>query len=108
MTTTTSDLNVRIRRKTILQFADVLVDTSTNEYFWSEFRPPAFDPASDDTFYEVKENDRIDLLAFQFYGDDRLKWVLLVANNITLPEVELVPGLSLRVPSKRQLSQKLI
>lgn len=104
----TTQRTPRFRRNTILKFGQFYGDTDTEERFWGNFDLPTFEPAADDTFYEVKMGDRIDLLALQLLGDDRLKWVLMSANNIRLPEVELIPGMQLRIPSKRALTEALL
>lgn len=47
------------------------------------------------TTYITKENERLDILAGQFYGDGRLWWILASASKI---------GFGLQVPSNTHLT----
>jgi|TARA_B100000085_G_scaffold280003_1_gene304229 hypothetical protein len=55
--------------------------------------------ASNDYYIDVSINDRLDLLAQDFYGDSKLWWVIAMAND--LPGDSLFPpvGFQIRVPS---------
>lgn len=55
--------------------------------------------ASNDYYIDVSVNDRLDLLAQDFYGDSKLWWVIAMAND--LPGDSLFPpvGFQIRVPS---------
>ena len=50
------------------------------------------------------EDRRPDLIAFHVYERPYLAWVVLQYNNIVDPEVELVTGKTIRLPSLRRLS----
>lgn len=52
--------------------------------------------------YQVREGDRLDLLANQFFHDPRKWWLIADANPdaMTLEEL-LVPGRLLRIPKNR-------
>ena len=54
----------------------------------------------DDVFLLTLRGDRLDNLAYQFYGDPTLWWILSVANP-DLPNDSLYPtlGFQLRIPS---------
>jgi hypothetical protein len=54
-----------------------------------------------DTAYvlEAKYVGRPDLLAHAFYGDTRLKWVIMQYNDILDPSAELIAGRILLMPS---------
>ena len=47
------------------------------------------------------EGDRLDNLAFQYYGDPSLWWYLAKANNLT--DMNVPAGIKLRVPSSVQI-----
>jgi len=68
---------------------------------------PEIPVQKDDTQYTVVGGDHIDKLAFKFYGNAVLWWVLAVANDLELLPVDLVPGMVLRIPSARFVSQGL-
>ena len=55
-------------------------------------------PVSDgDIFVITQTGDRLDLLAYQFYGDSQLWWYIAKANNLKFNNLE--EGLTLRIPS---------
>ena len=54
-------------------------------------------PETDDDIYVITQlGDRLDNLAFQFYGDQGLWWYLAKANNLSFMTIPV--GTSLRVP----------
>ena len=60
-----------------------------------------------DVIHEVKpyESKRPDLTALEFYGDARLYWVILAANDLKSPN-EYVDGMVIRVPSATSIYSK--
>lgn len=60
-------------------------------------------PKSDqDIYIMTQEGDRLDTIAFQFYGDSTLWWIIATANNIHDAPIGIEPGLTLRVPQNYQ------
>ena len=56
-------------------------------------------PLRDDDIYVATETgDRLDTLAFQFYGDSSLWWVIASANNIHDAPIGFTDGTILRIP----------
>ena len=66
----------------------------------SSTRYPDIPLSEDDVYLLTLRGDRLDNLAYQFYGDSSLWWVLSVANP-DLPNDSLYPtlGYQLRIPS---------
>ena len=60
---------------------------------------PNLAPTNEDYYIITKDQDRLDLIAFDFYGDATLWWVLAMAND--LPGDSMFPplGFQLRVPN---------
>jgi nucleoid-associated protein YgaU len=55
-------------------------------------------PEKDDDIWVVTTlGDRLDTLAFQFYGDQNLWWYIGKANNLTFMTIPV--GTSLRIPA---------
>jgi len=52
-------------------------------------------------YYRVIDSDlvRPDSIAFKFYAQERFWWLILVANNITDVQADLVTGLLLEIPN---------
>lgn len=68
--------------------------------------PSARDPYGPDILDGVETidhvltaEDRLDLLAFRYYGDEDYWWVIALANRISDP-FSIVPGRTLRIPSE--------
>lgn len=56
-------------------------------------------PLRDDDIYVATETgDRIDTLAYQFYGDSTLWWIIAAANNIHTAPFGFEDGTILRIP----------
>ena len=49
------------------------------------------------------EGDRLDNLAFQYYGDSKLWWYIASANKINT--MNIPPGTSLRIPSSTKFAK---
>ncbi len=98
-------MSVTVTKRSRLNFADLVSD---GEYeYWDLVVLPEIPEQSDDTRYQVMGGDRIDLLAYKFYGSPVLWWVLAVANNMELVPTALNVGDILRVPSPRFVNQEL-
>jgi nucleoid-associated protein YgaU len=58
-------------------------------------------PKSDsDVYVLTQDGDRLDNLAFQYYGDQNLWWYIAKANNLSF--MTLNAGVSLRIPATTQ------
>jgi hypothetical protein len=56
-------------------------------------------PQPDDRFHVVTDGDRIDVLAYHYFGDATLWWIIADRNDIAFP-LDLPPsGTTLRIPS---------
>jgi nucleoid-associated protein YgaU len=61
--------------------------------------PIRFIPPTPASFrHTVRQNERLDLLAFRFYRDPERFWLIADANDAMDPEDLLEPGLQLRIP----------
>ena len=85
----------------------VLYQDRDNGDFWGTRQPLRLREHPSDLFHQVMEGDRIDLLAWRYYRDVRLWWVIAEVNNIGNP-LELKPGMILRVPSYDRVQMKVV
>ena len=60
---------------------------------------PVIEANDDDVIYITKETDYLDSMAFRFYKDARLWWIIAMANNIGTGRLSVKPGLQLRIPT---------
>ncbi len=57
-------------------------------------------PMRDDDLYVVTQTgDRLDAIAYRFYGDPKLWWIIASANNIHTAPTGIEDGLILRLPA---------
>ncbi len=68
---------------------------------------PYFEPADSDVLILTEEDDRLDTLAFEFYKDASLWWVIALYNNMTDIDLKLEPGLQLRIPNRASIVTNL-
>lgn len=57
-------------------------------------------PASEqDSYIIVSSTDRLDLIAFDFYGDSSLWWIIATANDLDGSSLFPPSGMQIRVPA---------
>lgn len=57
-------------------------------------------PLSEKDYYIISSaGDRYDILAFHFYNDHTLWWIIASANSTTLTSLAITPGLQIRIPA---------
>jgi hypothetical protein len=61
----------------------------------------------DDIFHTVVEGDRIDLLAYKYFGRVELWWIICDYNDIFFP-LDIEPGTVLRLPSVEQVEMSVL
>ena len=54
--------------------------------------------SDDDIFVATETGDRFDTLAYQFYNDSTLWWIIACANNIHNADIGIREGTILRIP----------
>jgi hypothetical protein len=59
---------------------------------------PIIAPRDDDTLYITNDTDYLDSLAYKFYKDSSLWWVIALVNNIGTGRLSIEPGTQLRIP----------
>lgn len=96
---------VVVPKRSRLQFAD-LVEVS-GRVFWDLPEIPAFEPRDDDTVYQWDELDTIENVAFRFYQDTSLWWVIAKRNDLSDPTFALKKGDQIVIPSLRFLADVL-
>lgn len=73
-------------------------DNSGKQYYENNIYPDI--PVTEDDDYVITVlGDRLDLIAFDFYGDVSFWWVIASANSLPGDSIYLEPGLQLRIPS---------
>ena len=88
---------------------EILYDDGLNKMWRTHWDLVSIPPANDDQFYTVQEgeNNRIDLVAWRYYNNVRLWWVIALANNLYCP-LFIRSGTVLRVPSLSRVYTSII
>lgn len=73
-------------------------DQNPNVVFIDPIREPRFSPDKDDFQIQLKEGDRLDILAYEFYGDAEYEWVLMDANPTLINPLDIKPGEYINIP----------
>lgn len=78
-------------------------DDEGDEYIES-YEGISFPERPDDKYHQVEpsETNRIDLVAYKYYGTPLLYWVIAEANDLNDPD-DLPAGTTLRIPSRQSL-----
>jgi len=76
-----------------------LYDKDKGVYFHENWTQKFIDESSSDQYYTVTESekDRLDLIAYSFYGTPKYWWVIAIANYIIDP-FDVPVGTYLRIP----------
>ena len=67
--------------------------------FWGLFDPPVIPESNNDVIHIVASGERIDNIAYRYYGTPMLWWVIAERNDIDLPLAELRQGMRLVIPA---------
>lgn len=99
-----SDLRATSRYNWSVYYID-----SKNGDFYGTRQPLRLPRHNSDMFHQVTEADRrrIDLIAWQYYRDVNLWWIIAEVNNIGNP-LDIEPGTVLRIPAYDRVQMKVI
>jgi len=84
----------------IIRNENEFVGTIGTQYYTNNTYPKIL-PNENDIWVETEFGDRLDSLAFQFYQDVTLYWVISIANpnKINMGSLFLTPGTQIRIPT---------
>ena len=75
--------------------------TSTGVPYYTNPVYPEIPLNQEDYYVITTAGDRYDTLALQFYGDDKLWWIIASANTYQQSGLMITPGVQLRIPADR-------
>ena len=78
-----------------------IFDTKTKKQYYKRAKYPNINASSSDIYIVTNVGDRLDTLAYQFYKDSQLWWIISIANPnvIRKDSYYLKPGLQIRIPT---------
>ena len=60
---------------------------------------PIIEPQDSDAIIISNEAEYLDSLAYKYYGDPTLWWVIALANNLGKGRMSVPPGIQMRIPA---------
>ena len=82
--------------------------TSNNKPYYKGKIYPDIPYLITDEYVITTEGDRLDTIAYSYYGDSELWWIISVANNnITQGSIFPIPGTQLRIPISKNAVMQL-
>lgn len=84
-----------------------IIQTENGERYLSNRQPINTSVREDDIFHTVKPGDMLDLLAFNYYNDETLYWIIADYNQISFP-LDLEVGRVLRLPSLETITMNIM
>jgi hypothetical protein len=80
--------------------ATILKTEFTNRPYYKGKQYPNIPLSESDVYVVTTVGDRLDSLAYSYYGDSTLWWIIAVANNnATKGALFPIPGTQLRIPT---------
>ena len=76
-----------------------IVKNDRGRRYYSNNIYPDIPPTNDDSYVITVLGDRLDLLAFDFYGDTSMWWIIASANELPGDSLYIEPGTQLRIPT---------
>ena len=70
-----------------------------NKRVYTSIKYPQIPVNSNDLYYITNGMERLDLLAYKFYNDPTLWWIIALANNIGKGSFSVPEGVQLRIPA---------
>lgn len=90
------------------RYSNVLLNADKKKRYKEAMIMPTVPKTVDDIYVITAVEDRLDLLAYQYYKDSVLWWVIAAANPETrFDSLFLEPGIQLRIPSIETAGQIL-
>jgi len=99
-------VGVSIKKVSRLRFATLREVTGFQ--FFDLPKLPDIPPLRDDQSHVVDTLDRIDQLAFRFYGSPDLWWVIAKANNLRILPRDLKAGATLSIPTRTRVFTEIL
>ncbi len=67
--------------------------------YYSTTMYPLINPKDTDIYVITVQGDRLDLLAYQYYNDSNLWWIISAVNSVKKGSIFITPGTQLRIPT---------
>ena len=75
-----------------------VTENEENESYYETLFLPDVERRPEDIIVEIETKDRLDRIAFRYYDDSKLWWVIAAANNLGRGDWSVPAGTRLRIP----------
>lgn len=75
--------------------------------FWSRPIYPELPSSANDVPHTVEDDERIEMIAEKYYGNQEWWWIIAYRNNLGLFPVALIPGQTLVIPDPAVVRGKM-
>jgi len=75
-----------------------ILKSDTGKRYYKNVKYPNIPVNNNDIYVIAAFNDRLDLMAYDYYGDDSLWWIIAVANEIKRDSLFVPAGQQIRIP----------
>lgn len=82
-----------------------IIQTESEKRRFASTIIPVFPLRSDDIFIKTTSVERLDKLAYSFYQDAGLWWIIAASNNLRRGSLMIPANTALRIPSKASYQQ---
>lgn len=86
----------------------VIKDELTSKRYFNTIIIPTPEITSNDVYIQTTTQDRLDRLAYIFYDDESLWWLIASANGLGKGTYIVPPNTRLRIPTKTNIQQNII
>jgi len=76
-----------------------ILKTPSGKRYYETTIFPTIEPSNDDIYIITSSADRLDKLAYDFYGQTSKWFIIAIANNIGLGTMLVEPGIQIRIPA---------
>ena len=84
------------------------LDVENKRRYYDSLIDPVFEKSIDDIYVVTSVGERLDLLAWKYYQDPELWWIISAANpELRKDSLYLEPGIQVRVPRDYQVVLQL-
>jgi hypothetical protein len=81
------------------RYQNTSIGISNKKRYYKTIIYPQIDPKPDDVYVITVFGDRLESLAYDYYGDVSLWWIISSSNNIPKDSIFIPVGSQIRIPS---------
>jgi hypothetical protein len=87
------------------RYTDIIetrIDLKRKRKRYNSSIPPKINSTTEDIYIIARSGDRLDMLAYEYYEDHSLWWVLAEANKLGKGSLDCPAGMRIRIPAQQE------